>query len=67
MRDVTPKVQVEEIEEKAEQKKVTRPKLPRLSTAELVNIEDIIANPRANLHFKTNRKGEISVHITEVK
>jgi len=41
--------------------------LPRLSTAELVKIENILANPDAKLHFKTNRKGELSVHITEVQ
>lgn len=67
MRDVTPKIKTEEIQKKTVPKKTILQKLPQLSTAELVKIEDIIANPQANLHFTTNRKGELSVHITEVK
>jgi len=67
MRDDIPKVKAEETEEKAEQKRPILERLPQLSTAELVKIEDVITNPQANLHFKTNRKGELSVHITEVK
>lgn len=67
MRDVAPKIKNEEAEQKAEPRKTILQKLPQLSTAELVKIEDIIANPQANLHFTTNRKGELSVHITEVK
>lgn len=46
--------------------KVALPALPKLSTQELVKIEDIIANPQANLRFTTNAKGELRVHITEV-
>lgn len=67
MRDITRKVKTEETEEKIEPKKTILQKLPQLSTAELVKIEDIIANPQANLYYTTNRKGELSVHITEIK
>lgn len=53
--------------EPAKQKVKTRlPTLPKLSTQELVKIEDIIANPQANLRFTTNAKGELRVHITEI-
>lgn len=67
MRDIIRKVKTEETEEKIEPKKTILQKLPQLSTAELVKIEDIIANPQANLYYTTNRKGELSVHITEIK
>jgi hypothetical protein len=53
--------------EQVESKKTASSTLPRLSTADLVQIEQLIANPQANLHFKTNRKGGLSVHITEVQ
>lgn len=67
MRDIAPTVKQEVAEEAIEQKKTILQKLPQLSTPDLVKIEDIIANPQANLHFTTNRKGELSVHITEIK
>lgn len=67
MRDTTPKVEIEIAKEDSEPKRKILPRLPQLSTAELVKIENVITNPQANLHFKTNRKGELSVHITEVK
>jgi hypothetical protein len=38
-----------------------------LTTAERVQIEDLIANPAANVHFIANKKGELSVHLTEVQ
>lgn len=60
-------VQEEESAEPVKATKKARPHLPQLSTAELVQIENIITNPQANLHFKTNRKGELYVHITEVQ
>ncbi len=52
---------------KKEPKKVTRSPLPRLSTAELAHVEQLIANPAANLHFKTSKKGALNVYITEVE
>jgi hypothetical protein len=39
----------------------------RLSTAEVVALEEIMSNPKANLHFRTDRKGALNVRITEVK
>jgi hypothetical protein len=67
MRDI-PKSEVEQKPvEKAEPKKAPRVSLPGLSTAELVKIEELIANPEANLHFRTDKKGGLSVHITEVR
>ncbi len=40
---------------------------PGLSTTDTVMLEGIIANPEAKLHFITDRKGGLSVRITEVK
>lgn len=40
--------------------------LPQLSTAELVRVEEVLTNPQAKVHFTTNRKGELRVHVTEV-
>lgn len=37
-----------------------------LSTAELIQVEAILANPAANVRFSTNKKGELRVHVTEV-
>ena len=68
MRPISSKPKLEEQpEEETKLQKTVTPSLPQLSTAELVHIEGLIANPQANLHFKTNRKGELYVHITEVK
>ena len=38
---------------------------PQLSMSDAVFFEQIIANPKANLHFKTDRKGALRVHINE--
>lgn len=67
MRESPRRVKKEEVTQPAKDKKPLLPKLPHLSTAERVKIEDIMMNPQANLHFTTNRKGNLSVHITEVK
>lgn len=45
----------------------TFPEAPPLNTGETVRLEGIIANPEAKLHFKINKKGGLSVRITEVK
>ncbi len=66
MRDIPPKHIPKETTE-PEKKEPILQRLPNLSTAELVRIEEIIANPQANLRFKANRKGGLSVHITEIK
>jgi hypothetical protein len=41
--------------------------VPALSFADAVFLEQIIANPKANLHFKADRKGALRVHINEDK
>jgi hypothetical protein len=51
----------------AKPKKALHLSLPHISTADIVTIEQLIANPQANLHFKTTRKGGLRVHITEVQ
>lgn len=63
----TPRRIKQEVDEPAQDKKQLVPKLPNISTAERVKIEDIMMNPQANLYFTTNRKGKLSVRITEVK
>lgn len=40
---------------------------PRLAVHELVEVEKLLTNPDANLQLRTNRKGELSVHFTEIK
>lgn len=46
----------------------TKPLVPTtLTTLDTVMLESIIANPKAKLHFKADRKGGLNVHITEVK
>jgi hypothetical protein len=41
--------------------------MPAMSFADSVFLEHIMADPKANLHFKTNRKGKMSVLINEDK
>jgi len=68
MRDTSSVTKHQEPEEVTKPEKIAEPvAFPQLSTAELVRIEDIIANPQANLRITTNRKGELSVRITEVQ
>lgn len=38
-----------------------------LTTAERVQIEDLLANPAANVHITTNKRGELRVHLTEIQ
>lgn len=66
LRDMnTAKITIDE-SETVKAKKPQRHRLPQLSTVDLMRVEELIANPEANLHIKTNRKGELSVHFTEV-
>lgn len=67
-RDVVTAIETEEneAEETETQTAIPVPKL-NLTTAERVRIEGLIANPAANMHFTTNKKGELRVHLTEVK
>lgn len=66
-RDKAQKITFEDIEQKALEKVRNIKSTHRLSTQELVNIESILANPKANLRFSTDAKGELRVHITEVQ
>jgi hypothetical protein len=49
----------------AEEPEVFMP--PQLSTREAVLLERILTDPKARLHFKTDRKGGLSVRITETE
>ncbi len=51
---------------KTEPKKTHKVALPNLTTAELVQIEQLITDPQANLRFTTDKKGGLRVHVTEV-
>lgn len=53
--------------EATEPKKAAPLDRPRISTADLVRIEGLLTNPRITLQLKTNKKGELSVHLTEVQ
>ena len=53
-----------EIEEEAE---VSNLNVSLIPLPQRLQLETILADPRANLHFRTNHKGGLSVHITEIK
>ena len=38
-----------------------------LATPEIARLETAIADPRSNFNFRQNRKGVLSVHITEIQ
>jgi hypothetical protein len=38
------------------------PALPKI-----IQLENVLASPDADFHFKVNRKGGLSVHIKEIK
>jgi hypothetical protein len=42
-----------------------RTPLPRLDPAELVKVQDFMTSPQAQLQFKANRKGGLSVYVAE--
>lgn len=48
-------------------KQIVAEPLPKLSVAEAVRLEGIIANPQAKLQFLTDKKGALRVHFNEVK
>jgi hypothetical protein len=39
----------------------------KVTTADMVYTEDIIAQPNANFHLRVDKKGRLSVHFTEVQ
>lgn len=56
------KAQVEEVQ----QEERPRPATPQLSVADLMQLESILTNPKANVRF-TNEKGRLRVRATEIK
>lgn len=60
-----------DIEDESTEETIARTVLPQrkinLTAAERVQIEDLLANPAANVHISTNKKGELRVHLTEVQ
>lgn len=66
LRDVSQPVKTEEVTKKAEPEKPVQI-FPQLSTTELVQVEHLLTHPNSNLHLKTNSKGKLSVHFTEVE
>lgn len=50
-------------------KQVRKKSLPRIRIPVLQRVwaETVVADPRAQLEFRTNRKGELRVHIQEIK
>jgi hypothetical protein len=63
--DIEPE-QPDKAEDREESSATSRP-ADVLSPLERFRLETAMADPRAKLHFITNRKGDLSVHITEVK
>ena len=66
MREVTKAVPAEESIVEAELLPAKRSVRPKLSPADLLKVQEIIANPAANLHITTTKKGALRVHLTEV-
>jgi hypothetical protein len=60
-----------DIEDESAEETTTQAAIPirqiNLTTAERVQIEDLLANPAANVHITTNKKGELRVHLTEIQ
>jgi hypothetical protein len=52
--------------EEKPQEEAELPAAPQLSVAELVQLESILANPKANVRF-INEKGRLRVRATEIK
>lgn len=66
-RNMSRSVGVDEVVEEAKSKELDHGQLPQLSTADLVKVEGVLTNPATNLHFITNKKGELYVRLTEVQ
>jgi hypothetical protein len=56
----------EESAEETQAQEVVTGRRITLSAAERAQIEELLANPAANIHFTTTKKGELRVHLTEV-
>jgi hypothetical protein len=65
---VLPADMEDETTEEPSTQEVTAPiRKANLTTAERVQIEDLLANPAANVHITTTKRGELRVHLTEVQ
>lgn len=67
LRDTAPVVREEKAATQTTAKDKPRLSLPKLSTAELVHAESILANPSANLRLEITKKGGLNVRFTEVR
>ncbi len=56
----------EDVAHESTLKTVVAARKVNLTTAERVRIEGLLADPGANIHLTTNKKGELRVHLTEV-
>lgn len=65
LRESEQSVAVSEIEVTEQDKRVVRKPLPRLSTAEIVQVEELLTNPAVRPRIEVSKKGIISVHLTE--
>ncbi len=62
--DVSPQVQnVADLRLDVPEKRIA---IPGLAPADLMKVEEFVADPSANVHFTTNKKGELRVLLTEV-
>jgi hypothetical protein len=64
LRDVSPSVAAVDVDE-METEREAEAALPCIGLADMVKIQSLMADPKANVHFKTTRKGELSVHISQ--
>lgn len=67
LRETAPVVKEEKATKQIKTKKKAHSLLPKLSTAELVQAESILANPNANLRLEVTKKGRLNVRFTEVQ
>lgn len=68
MRDiVSAELMEDEVIEEVQPQLIVPARKIHLTTAERVEIESLIDNPAADMYFTTNKKGELSVHFTEIK
>lgn len=66
-RSITPKAKKQKVDTEAKESKA--PLLPKLAftTAEILNFENALGNPNADLHFIRSKKGGLRVHIKKIK
>ncbi len=67
-REIVPAAEMndEASEETARQSTLPLRKI-NLTTAERIQIEHLLTDPATNVHFTTNKKGELNVHLTEIQ